>query len=277
MTTKVTQKQKGEAFRKLHEAGCFLIPNPWDAGSARMLENLGFSSLATTSGGFAFGAGHADGTMTREETLGHMKAVSDATDIPVSADYTNAFAETLDEVAESFRLAALSGVVGASIEDWAFGADGPYEIARAADRVRAAVEAVRKLDFKFTLTARAENFIIGRRDLKDTVARLQAYQEAGADVLYAPGLLTEEEITTVVRSVDRPVNVIAGIARMDFTMADFARMGVRRVSIGSGVARAAYTAFLAGAREMRDKGSFTYTKSTLSMKEITAAIVEKSS
>lgn len=277
MTTKVTQKRKGEAFRKLHESGCFLIPNPWDAGSARMLENLGFPALATTSAGFAFGAGRADGTMTQAETLAHMKAVSDVTDIPVSADYTNGFGETLDEVAESFRLAAASGVVGASIEDTATGASAPYEIARAADRVRAAVEAVRTLDFTFTLTARAENFIIGRRDLKDTIARLQAYQEAGADVLYAPGLLTEEEIVSVVRSVDRPVNVLAGIAGMDFTMSDFARMGVRRVSIGSGVARAAYTAFLAGAREMRDHGSFTYTKNTLSMKQITAAIMEKAS
>jgi 2-methylisocitrate lyase-like PEP mutase family enzyme len=275
MTTKVTQKQKGEAFRKLHASGCFLIPNPWDAGSARMLENMGFSSMATTSGGFAFGAGRADGTMTRDETLVHMKTVSDATDIPVSADYTNAFAETLDGVAESFRLAAASGVVGASIEDWAFCSDGPYEIPRAAERVRAAAEVVRKLDFPFTLTARAENFIIGRRDLKDTIARLQAYQEAGADVLYAPGLLTEEEIVSVVKSVDRPVNVIAGIANMSFTMADFARMGVRRVSIGSGVARAAYTAFLADAREMREHGSFTYTKGALSMKQITEAIAPR--
>lgn len=269
------QQEKGAAFRSLHEReGAFLIPNPWDEGSARMLAGMGFKALATTSAGFAFSAGRPDGAMNREETLAHATLIAGATDLPVSIDFGDGFGDDPRDAAETVKRAAATGVVGGSIEDVPSRGDSkvPYEISRAADRVRAAAEAATALPFPFTLTARAENYIVGRPDLRDTIARLQAFQEAGADVLYAPGLRTREEIEAVVKSVDRPVNVLAGLGGMTFTMGDFSAMGVKRVSVGSLLARVAYAAVLRAGREMRERGSFEFSAGISSLSDMAAAI-----
>ena len=265
-----TQKQKAEAFRALHERKqAFIIPNPWDVGTARMLAKLGFESLATTSAGFAFSAGLQDNQVGRERMLEHVAEIAAATDLPVSADLENGFGDDPKVVAETIRLAAAAGVVGGSIED---SIDRPgekvYELAHAVDRVRAAVEAARALPFPFTLTARAENYLVGIPDLKDTIRRLQAYQEAGADVLYAPCITTRDEITAVVRAVSRPVNFLMGTQPQRFTLAELSEMGVRRVSVGSALATTAIGAFLRGAREMKVSGSFNYTKDSAGFGEI---------
>jgi len=263
-----TQAEKGAAFAALHaRPGIFLIPNPWDAGSARLLEHLGFEALATTSAGFAFSRGKCDSTMGRDETLSHAAAIVAATDLPVSADLENCFGDSPETVAETIRLAANTGLAGGSVEDSTGRAESPlYELTQAADRVRAAAEAAHALPFRFTLTARAENFLVGRPDLSGTIARLQAYQQAGADVLYAPGLRTKEEVATVVRSVDRPVNVLASA---QFSVAALAELGVRRISVGGALARAAYGAFLSAAREMREHGTFEFAGHAISHRDIT--------
>jgi 2-methylisocitrate lyase-like PEP mutase family enzyme len=270
-----TQQEKGAAFRALHEGvAAFIVPNPWDTGSARMLAQMGFKALATTSAGFALSAGRPDGAMNRDETLGHATHIASATELPVSVDFGDCFGDDPASVAETIRLAGGTGVVGGSVEDVPSRGDAraPYEIALAAERVRAAVEVARALPFPFTLTARAENFIVGRPELKDTIARLQAFQEAGADVLYAPGLKTRGDIETVVRAVNRPVNVLAGIPGATFTLADFSAMGVKRVSAGSFLARSAYGALLRAGREMSERGSFTYSGDAPSLRDVTAAL-----
>jgi 2-methylisocitrate lyase-like PEP mutase family enzyme len=256
-----TQAEKGAAFSALHQrASAFVIPNPWDPGTARLLAQLGFEALATTSAGMAFTLGKLDGEPTREEALAHAALIVSATDLPVSADLENGFGDTPEDAAETIRLAATTGLAGASIEDVPrTGARKPYEIAHAADRIRAAAEVVRGLPFRFTLTARAENFIAGNPDLTDTIRRLQAFQEAGADVLYAPGLTSKEEIGAVVRSVDRPVNVLGGMGAAPLSLAELSALGVKRVSIGSGLARAAAGAILRAARELREQGTFGWT------------------
>jgi 2-methylisocitrate lyase-like PEP mutase family enzyme len=223
-----------------------------------MLTLLGFEALATTSAGFAFSIGKRDGSPTRDEVLAHAAAVVAATGLPVAADLENGFGDAPEDAAEAIRLAAATGLVGGSIEDSLRGVRGVYEIERAADRIRAAAEAVRRLPFRFTLTARAENFIVGRPDLSDTIRRLQAYQEAGANVLYAPGLTSRDDIAAVVRSVDRPVNVLGGMGTAPLSLVDLAVLGVKRVSIGSGLARAAVGAFLRAARELREHGTFEW-------------------
>jgi len=268
----VTQAEKGRVFGALHErAGAFLIPNPWDRGTARLLEELGFEALATTSMGYAFSAGRLDHGVGREEMIAHLDDMASATDLPVSADLENGFGDQPEFVAETIRMAAAAGVVGGSIEDDTGRADDPiYEKEKAAERVRAAAEAARALPFQFTLTGRAENYLHGRRDLKDTIARLQAYQEAGADVLYAPGLRTQEEIAAVVSSVDRPVNVVMGLQGVQLSLATLAGMGVRRVSVGSSLCRTALGAFLRAAREMMGQGTFTFAKDAASPREISA-------
>ncbi|MCW8133439.1 MAG: isocitrate lyase/phosphoenolpyruvate mutase family protein [Planctomycetota bacterium] len=265
-----TQSEKASAFRALHaRPGAFVIPNPWDAGTAKMLERLGFEALATTSSGYAFSTGRLDGQVGREKMLAHARVLVEATNLPVSADFENGYANDLAGVAETYRLAADAGLVGASIEDNSRAKDKPiYEIAEAAERVRAAVEAVRALPFPFTLTARAENYLVGINDLKDTIARLQAYQEAGADVLFAPCLTTREEIQAVVSSVDRPVNVIMFAPGVRFSLEELAALGVKRISIGSSLARAALGAFLRGAREIKAQGTFTFVDQAASGKEI---------
>lgn len=254
----LTQAEKGTALRTLHgRERAFIIPNPWDAGSARLLETLGFEALATTSAGFAFSIGKPDGEVDRDGMLAHAAALAAATDLPVSADLENGYADEPAGVAETVRLAAKAGLAGCSVEDVPH-AQAPYEIGLAAERVRAAADAAHSLPFPFTLTARAENYIVGRPDLRDTIARLQAFQEAGADVLFAPGLKSKEEIVTVVRSVNRPVNVIMGLQGAPFSLAELSEMGVKRVSVGSALSRAALGAFLRAVREMKDRGTFTF-------------------
>ncbi len=267
-----TQAEKGKLFHALHSRDrAFIIPNPWDVGTARLLAHLGFEALATTSAGYAFSVGRADNSIGREETLAHAAAIANATDLPVSADLENCFGDAPEVVAETIKLAAQTGIVGGSVED-VNGRATPvvYEIAHAADRVRAAAEVVRALPFRFTLTARAENYLVGKPDLRDTIKRLQAFQEAGADVLYAPGLTTKEDIASVVRSVDRPVNVIMGLQGVQLTLADLSAMGVKRISVGSALSRAALGAFLRAAQEMRDHGTFTFSEEAAKYRDINA-------
>lgn len=268
----LTQMEKGRTFRALHQRDiAFIIPNPWDAGSARLLAQLGFEALATTSAGYAFSVGRRDGTIGREETLAHAAAIVAATDLPVSADLENGFGDSPEIIAETIRLAAKAGLAGGSIEDVSgHGDSAPYEIGHAAERIRAAAEVVRGLPFPFTLTARAENYLVGRPDLRDTIARLQAFQKAGADVLYAPGLTTKEDIAAVVRSVDRPVNVIMGLPGVRLSLATLSAIGVKRVSVGSALSRAALGAFLRAAHEMREHGTFTFADEAVTFREISA-------
>jgi 2-methylisocitrate lyase-like PEP mutase family enzyme len=267
-----TQKDKGKAFRALHErTAAFIIPNPWDAGTARLLAHLGFEALATTSGGYAFSVGQRDNTVGRDRMMAHVEAIASATDLPVSADLENGFADDPEAVANTIRLAGGAGVVGGSIEDSTGRPDRPiYEQGLAVDRIRAAADTARSLPFPFTLTARAENYLVGRIDLKDTIARLQAYQTAGADVLYAPGLAAEEDIAAVVSSVDRPVNVLAGAKGVQMNLTVLSRIGVKRVSVGSALSRAALGAFLRAAREMREHGTFAFADEAVSYQDITA-------
>jgi 2-methylisocitrate lyase-like PEP mutase family enzyme len=272
-----TQAEKGDAFRALHErADGFIIPNPWDIGTARLLEHLGFEALATTSAGYAFSVGRQDSTISRAETLAHVAAIVSATDLPVSADLENGFGDAPETAAETIALAAAAGLAGGSIEDLPARSGsgvgtstGIYDIAHAADRIRAAAEVVRNLPFRFTLTARAENFIAGNPDLRDTIARLQAYQEAGADVLYAPGLTSKDDIAAVVRAVDRPVNVLMGLQGSQLSLAELSALGVKRISVGSALSRAALGAFLRAAREMRDHGTFTFANDAIAYRDIT--------
>jgi 2-methylisocitrate lyase-like PEP mutase family enzyme len=268
----LTQAEKGRAFRALHARDhAFIIPNPWDVGTARLLANLGFEALATTSAGYAFSVGRRDGTIGRDEALAHAAALVAATDLPVSADLENGFGVTPESVAHTFKLAAEAGLVGGSIEDVPGHEDCiPYEIGVAVDRVRAAVEATRGLPFPFTLTARAENYLVGRPDLNDTIKRLQAYQAAGADVLYAPGLTSKDEIAAVVSSVDRPVNVVMGLQGVRLSLAELSGLGVKRVSVGSALSRAALGAFLRAAREMRERGTFSFADEAVSYGDISA-------
>ncbi len=261
---------KAKAFRVLHQrAGAFIIPNPWDIGSARILAHLGFEALASTSAGFAFSVGQTDNTIGRDRMLVHVAELVAATELPVSADLENGFADDPAGVATTIRLAGATGLAGGSIEDSTGRADAPiYEFGHAVERVRAAVEAARALPQSFVLTARAENHLIGRNDLKDTIKRLQAYQEAGADVLYAPGIVSEQDIAAVVSSVDRPVNVLMGMAGVPHTLALLSRLGVKRVSVGGALARAAIGGLLRAAREMREHGSFTFTNEAASFREI---------
>jgi 2-methylisocitrate lyase-like PEP mutase family enzyme len=256
----VTQFEKGKIFRALHErASAFILPNPWNIGTARMLANLGFEALATTSAGFAFSQGKLDGSMGRQAVMAHAAEIVAATDLPVSADLENGFGRSPEIVSKTIRLAAAQGLVGGSIEDASGDASDPiYPIEVARERVIAAAETARSLPFCFTLTARAENFLHGRPDLDDTIRRLQAYQEAGADVLYAPGLVHEHDIETLVRSVDRPVNVLAGMPGMRSNLEGLSRIGVKRISTGSALARSALGAFLRSAREMAEHGTFGF-------------------
>jgi 2-methylisocitrate lyase-like PEP mutase family enzyme len=270
MSGKATQEEKARRFRSLHEGpGAFVIPNPWDVGSARLLALMGFQALASSSAGYAFTLGLCDNQVGREEMMVHVADLVAATNLPVSADLENGFGDEPETVAETIRLAAAAGLVGGSIEDSTTRATDPiYARGLAAERVRAAAEVVRGLPFPFTLTARAENFLLGRKDLADTIDRLQAYQEAGADVLYAPGLTSLEDIRTVVDSVDRPVNVIMGLAGVRLSVHDLSSVGVRRISVGSSFARAAIGAFLRAAREVQEHGTFTFGDDAATSREV---------
>lgn len=267
-----TQAEKGRLFRALHERDrAFIIPNPWNPGTARLLAHLGFEALATTSMGYAFSLGRLDGSLRRDETLEHAAAIAAATDLPVSADLENGFGDAPEAAAETIRLAADAGLVGGSIEDSTGRDDQPiYDRKLAAERVRAAVEAARALPFTFTLTARAENYLHGRPDIKDTIERLQSFQEAGADVLYAPGLTSKEDIAAVVRSVDRPVNVVMGLRGVQLSLAELSAIGVKRISVGSALCRTALGAFLLAANEMREHGTFTFASEAANPREMSA-------
>lgn len=251
---------RAERFVELHREGCFVIPNPWDRGSAVLLAGQGFAALASSSAGHAFALGLPDGELGRERTLAHLRDLVDATALPLSADLENGFGDDPRDCADTIRAVAAVGVVGGSIEDATGRPDDPiYPFDAAVARVRAAVQAARALPFPFVLTARAENLLWGRHDLDDTIRRLQAYAEAGADVLYAPGLKTVEDVERVVRSVaPRPVNVVMGLAGASLDRATLQRLGVRRISVGSSLARAAYSAMLDAAREMSGPGRFDY-------------------
>ncbi len=268
----LTPTEKGKNFRALHERNeAFIIPNPWDIGTARLLAYLGFEALATTSAGFAFSVGQRDNTIDRDQMIAHVAAIVSATDLPVSADLENGFGDRPETVAETIRLAAATGLVGGSIEDSTQQADQPiYELGLAVERIGAAAEVARALPFTFTLTGRAENYLVGRPDLKDTIKRLQAYQEAGADVLYAPGLRSKEDIVSVVNSVDRPVNVVMGLQGVQLSLADLSAIGVKRISVGSALSRAALGAFLRAAREMNTEGTFNFANEAVSYAEISA-------
>ena len=272
----LTQAEKGQAFRALHQRnGAFIIPNPWDVGTARLLAHFGFEALATTSAGYAFSVGQRNNTIERAQMMEHLSAIAAATDLPVSADLENGFGDEPETVAETIRRSAAAGVVGGSIEDMSRQPGHPiYEHERAVERIRAAAEAARALPFSFTLTARAENYLVGNPDLKDTIRRLQAYQEAGADVLYAPGLTGKDEIAAVVGSVDRPVNVVMGLQGVQLSRDELAAMGVKRISVGSSLARAALGAFVRAATEMRDHGTFAFAKDAVSFREISAMFEE---
>ena len=265
-----TQNQKGQLFRSLHEReNAFIIPNPWDIGTARLLALLGFEALASTSAGYAFSIGQQDNSVGREAMMAHASAIALATDLPVSGDLENGFGDDPEMVAETIRPAAAAGLVGGSIEDASGRPDQPiYDKTHAAERIRAAAEAARSLPFAFTLTARTENYLHSQIDLNDTIQRLQAYQEAGANVLYAPGLTTREEIAALVRSVDRPVNVLMGLQGVQLNLATLSGLGVRRVSVGSALSRTALGAFLRAAREMRTHGTFTFAEDAIGFGEI---------
>jgi 2-methylisocitrate lyase-like PEP mutase family enzyme len=266
----LTQSEKGQVFRALHgRDNAFILPNPWDAGTTRLLAHLGFEALATTSAGYAFSSGQQDNMINRDEMMAHILAVVSATDLPVSADLGNGFGDSPERVAETIRLAAATGIAGGSIEDATARAYDPiYEKALAVERIRAAAEIVRSLPATFTLTGRAENYLHNRPDLKDTIARLQAYQEAGADVLYAPGLTSKDDIASLVSSVDRPVNVLMGVQGVQLSLAELSAIGVKRVSVGSALCRAALGAFLRAAREMHQYGTFTFAEDAVSFQKI---------
>lgn len=267
-----TQAEKAVAFRRLHERDiAFIIPNPWDVGTARLLADFGFAALATTSAGYAFSVGQQDFTIGRDQMISHVAEIVAATDLPVSADLEHGFGDDPDTVAETIQLAAATGIVGGSIEDATNRSENPiYDHELAVERVRAAAEAARALPFAFMLTARAENYLVGRLDLKDTIKRLQDYQEAGADVLYAPGLKTKDDIAAVVSSVDRPVNVVMGLQGVQLSLAELSEIGVKRVSVGSALSRTALGAFLRAAREMREKGTFRFADEAASYQDISA-------
>ena len=256
----MTQLVRANTFKALHDAGeMFILPNPWDVGSAKMLAELGYKALATTSAGFAMSEGLQDYEVTRDMKLAHIRKLSGATDLPLSADLENGFGDTPETCAETLRLGAEAGLVGGSIEDFTGNAGSPiYAFELAVERVRAAVEAANALAFPFMLTARAENYLHGRQDLADTIARLQAFQEAGAHVLYAPGLKTLGEITSVLSSIDRPLNVLLGPFDGFVDLAELAALGVTRVSMGSAFSNTAYGAFKAAAQEVREQGSLSF-------------------
>jgi 2-methylisocitrate lyase-like PEP mutase family enzyme len=253
-----SQAEKADLFRALHEGPePLLLPNPWDVGSAKLLASLGFAALATTSSGFAATLGRLDGSVTRDEAIAHGAELAAATSLPVSADLENAFADEPAGVAETIRMAVTAGLAGCSVEDFTGQPDSPiYDIGLATDRVAAAAAAAKAGLVQLVITARAENHLHGRPDLADTITRLQAYQEAGADVLFAPGLTSLEEIRQVVSAVDRPVNVLAMPGGP--TVPELAEAGVRRVSVGGSFAFAALGAVVEAARELREQGSYGF-------------------
>jgi 2-methylisocitrate lyase-like PEP mutase family enzyme len=264
------QQQKNTRFRALHERpGAFVIPNPWDVGTARILASLGFEALATTSAGFAFSRGVREGVVSQEEVLAHCRAIVAASDLPVSADLEKGFGDAPEDVAKTIRDAAATGLAGCSIEDHTNQRDDPiFEFDLAVERIQAASEAKRDLSHDFVLTARCENFLWDRPDLDDTIKRLQAFESAGADVLYAPGLHDLETIRTVCASVTKPINVVMGMPGTTFEVSELADVGVKRVSVGSALFRAAFGTFVRAAKEMKDYGTFTFSSDAIGFSEL---------
>ena len=268
----VSQADKAARFRALHQApGAFVIPNPWDAGSARVLAGLGFQALATSSGASAGVLGRRDGKVTRDEALAHARAIVDATDLPVSADLEKGFGDAPAVAAETIRLAAGVGLVGGSIEDASGDRERPlYDIETATARVAAAVAAARALAFPFTLTARTESFLRGNPNLEDVIKRLQAFERVGADVLMAPGLPDLAAVRAVCSAVSRPVNFMAGIRGKSFSVAELTAAGVKRISLATSLYRAAMSGLVAAAREVKDAGSFAYLDQSLNTPDLNA-------
>lgn len=262
------------SFRNLHNGpGAFVMPNPWDVGSARMLAAMGFPALATTSAGMAFAMGLREGQADRAAVLSHCSDIVGATDLPVSADLEYGFGHDPASAAETISAASAVGLVGCSLEDHTGDADNPiYEFNLAVDRIAAAAEAARALPGDFVLTARAEALLWGSTDVDEIIRRLQAFEAAGADVLYAPGLHDLEVIRTVCASVTKPVNVVMGLPGKTFTIAELSDVGVRRISVGAALARIAYGAFINAAREISGQGSFTYSDNAMGFSEIEALL-----
>jgi 2-methylisocitrate lyase-like PEP mutase family enzyme len=269
-----TPAEKVQLFRDLHyRDSAFVIPNPWDIGSARLLASTGFEALATTSVGYANSIGRQDHGVTRDEMIAHAATLAAATELPVSADLENGFGDDPGTVAETIRMAAAAGLAGCSIEDRTNRDDDPiYSFEHSVDRIRAAAEQVRNLPFPFMLTARSENYLHGRKDLADTINRLQAFQEAGADVLYAPGITDVKEVATLISSVDRPVNVLAGMQGTHFDVNELSRIGAKRISVGGALTRVAFAALLGAAREMKEHGTFSFVNGPITSREIAALI-----
>lgn len=267
-----SQAEKSQAFVELHKSSkCFVIPNPWDQGSAKLLEHLGFKALASTGAGYAFSLGKSDLSINAKDMLPYLRSICEATSLPVSADLQNGFGHSPREAAQTITEAASTGIVGGSIEDASGSSDAPiYDISLAKERIYAAAEAAKALAFKFMLTARAENYLYGRPSVKDTIARLQAYQEAGADVLFAPGIQAIEDIKAIVSSIDRPLNVIMGFQGVQLDMATLQELGVRRVSVGGSLARAAYGALVRAGTEVLNNGTFDYANDAFPGKELNA-------
>ena len=266
----VTQQEKATRFRTLHDGpGVFLIPNPWDIGSARVLAGLGFQALATSSAASACAVGKRDGGLTCEEALAHARSIVDAVDLPVSADLERGFGDAPEVVAETVRLAAVAGLVGCTIEDSTGDPQSPlYEIGLATERIAAAVEAARALPFPFLLTARAHNLLYAQASLDETIRRLQAYERAGAGVLFAPGLPDLAAVRTVCAAVSKPVNFMVGVPGKSFSVAELAAAGVRRISLATSLYRAAMTGFLDAVREVKDAGEFGFVDSCVSTGEL---------
>ena|GEM_PF-324388 len=266
----MTQTEKANRFRALHERdGIFLIPNPWDAGSARVLEGLGFEALATSSAAFAATLGRRDGKVTRDEVLAHIRQVVQATNIPVSADLENCFADEPAAVAETIRLAAEAGLAGGSVEDSTHDSTKPlYDFGQATERVAAAVAAARALPFPFTLTARAQNYTRPNPSVDDTIKRLLAYERAGADVLFAPGLPDLASVREVCKAVSKPVNFMVGIKGKSFSVAELAAAGVKRVSFAGALYRAAVTGLVNAAREIKTAGTFNFLEQTMTSADL---------
>lgn len=264
------QPSTGGVFRALHERdGAFIMPNPWDVGTARILASCGFPALATTSAGLAFSLGVADGAVSRDEALAHCRAIVAATDLPVSADLEKGFGDSPESVADTVRAAAATGLAGCSIEDHTGRRDDPiFAFALAVERIAAAAAAARALPHDFVLTARCENFLWHRQDVDDTIRRLQAFEQAGADVLYAPGLNDLDTIRTVCAAVGRPVNVVMGMPGATFGVAELAAAGVKRISVGSALARLAFGAVVRAAREMSAAGTFTFSSQAIGFAEL---------
>ncbi len=266
----ISQSEKARRFRALHEApDAFVIANPWDAGSARILAGLGFAALATSSGASAGVLGRCDGMVARVEALTHAQAIVEAVDVPVSADLEKGFGDRPEDAAETIRLAAQAGLVGGSIEDATGDARNPlFDFGHARERIAAAVAAARGLPFSFVLTARAENFLRGNPDVDDTIRRLQAFEAAGADVLMAPGLPDLAAVRAVCAAVSRPVNFMAGIKGRSFSVAELAEAGVKRISLASSLYRAAISGLIGAAREVKERGTFSYLDHALTTPEL---------